>query len=55
MPLPGELALTVAVNVTGCPYTVGSTDETIAVVVPLWLTVCEYAAEVLVMKSVSPL
>src|SRR3954468_2862473 len=38
VPAPGAVAVTVAVNVTGSPNTVGDSAETTVVVVPAWLT-----------------
>jgi hypothetical protein len=45
----------VAVKVTVCPTTEGDGVETTVVVVPVLLTTCEYAAEVLPAKLPSPL
>ena len=39
VPLPGEAAVTVAVNVTAWPYTAGFADEDSLVVVESWFTV----------------
>src|SRR5579863_8881735 len=47
VPAPGDWALTVAVNVTPCPYDDGFTDEVTAVLVPAWPTVWASAPEVL--------
>jgi hypothetical protein len=55
VPLPGEAALTVAVNVTDCPKTVGLVELLSAVVLLSWLTVCVSADDVLVLKLPSPL
>ncbi len=55
VPLPGDAALTVAVNVTVCPYTEGLTPETTDVVELSGSTVSVQAAEVLVRKLPSPL
>jgi hypothetical protein len=54
VPLPGDRALTVAVNLTDCPYTDGLADEARAVVVPAGLTPWLIAVAVLVVKLPSP-
>jgi hypothetical protein len=54
VPAPGATAATVAVNVTDWPKTDGVPDVAIDVVVDAWLTTCEMAGEVLVVKLVSP-
>ena len=54
VPAPGALAVTVAVKVTDWPNTMGLTEEVRAVLVESWLTACERAAEVLVVKLPSP-
>ena len=54
--LPGELALSVAVNVTSCPGAEGLGDELIVVVVLALLTVCPPAkVPLLPVKLPSPL
>ena len=56
VPVFGASTLTVAVKVTGCPYTDGFAEETTAVVVGLAaFTVCVSAEDVLVVKLASPL
>src|SRR5208283_5213389 len=55
VPPPGETGLTVAVKVTAWPATDGLREETTLVVVLACLTVWVRAAEVLVMKLLSPL
>ena len=45
---------TVAVNVTDCPEIDGFTPETTVVVVDAWVTTCETAVDVLVVKLASP-
>ena len=54
VPVPGELTVTVAVNVTDWPNTDGFSDEVRAVLVLAWFTTCDTAPEVLVAKLVSP-
>ena len=54
VPTPGTTALTVAVNVTGCPEQIGVTEEPSAVVVLALLTTCVKLVEVLVLKLPSP-
>jgi hypothetical protein len=55
VPVPGELALTVAVNVTDWPETDGFVPETTEVELFALLTACEYAGEfVLPAKLLSP-
>jgi hypothetical protein len=54
VPAPGALAVTVAVNVTACPNTEGLAEAVTIVLVPSALTVCASAADVLVLKLVSP-
>jgi hypothetical protein len=54
VPAPGEAALTVAVNVTDWPRTVGLVEESTAVVVLSLLTVWLALGEVLVAKVLSP-
>ena len=41
VPVPGPLMLTVAVNVTACPYVDGFTDELTVVAVAILFTVIE--------------
>ena len=53
MPVIGATGLTVALNVTDWPNTDGLVPDTTSVVVFV-LTVCVSAAEVLVVKFVSP-
>jgi hypothetical protein len=48
-PLPGELTVTVAVNVTDCPATDGFADDATAVVVFALVTTCVIVDEVLVL------
>jgi hypothetical protein len=50
VPVPGEVALTVAVNTTDCPNTDGLVEEVMVGVVSDLLTVCVSAEEVLVLK-----
>ena len=54
VPAPGETALTVAVNVTAWPDADGFTDEVTVVELEALLTVWVIAAEVLLLKFVSP-
>ena len=54
VPTPGEAALTVAVNVTDCPDPDGFSDEVTVVVLLALLTVCVMAADVLLLKLLSP-
>jgi hypothetical protein len=54
VPDPGEVTITVAVNVTDCPKIVGLAEETTLVVVSALLTTWDRDAEVLVLKLVSP-
>lgn len=55
VPDPGELTVTNAVNVTGCPKQEGLGDEPVTVVVVLALfTFCVKLGEVLVLKLLSP-
>src|SRR5712692_2787565 len=55
LPVPGELTVTVAVNVTDWPKTDGLTEDASAVVVLAGFTTCGKAGEdVLVPKFVSP-
>ncbi len=54
VPLPGETAATVAVNVTDWPDTEGFAEDVSVVVVLAWFTVCDRAADVLVKKFVFP-
>jgi hypothetical protein len=54
VPDPGATALTVAVNVTDCPNSDGFTDEVTVVELLSLFTVCVIAAEVLLLKFVSP-
>ena len=54
VPAPGETALTVAVKVTAWPNTDGFTDEVTVVELEAFLTVCVMAAEVLLLKFMSP-
>jgi hypothetical protein len=55
MPVPGAVAITVAVKVTACPKIEGLTDELTAVVVLALLTVCVKLDELLALKLPSPL
>src|SRR5712692_5139777 len=55
VPAPGATIDTVAVKVTDCPNTDGFALEAKLVVVLAWLTTCDRAALVLVLKLVSPL
>ena len=55
MPVPGAVAITVAVKVTDCPKTEGLIDELTAVVVLALLTVCVKVDEALALKLPSPL
>ncbi len=52
---PGLVALTVAVNVTGCPTATGLIEDASAVVVAARFTTCVRPEDVLVAKLVSPL
>ncbi len=54
MPEPGELAVTVAVNVTAWPKIEGFCEELSVVAVLSWLTTWLTVFEVLVVKLVSP-
>ena len=54
VPDPGAAALTVAVNVTLCPMTVGFCDELTFVEVEAVFTVWLMAADVLALKLLSP-
>ena len=54
VPTPGELTVTVAVNVTDWPNTDGFVADVKAVAVGAGFTTCETALEVLVAKFVSP-
>lgn len=55
VPLPGDVAETVAVNVTDCPETEGLWSEVTPVVVSALFTVCETAGEfVLPLKLLLP-
>ena len=54
VPAPGKVADTEAVKVTDCPSLDGLLLEVTAVVVAAWLTVCDSAVDVLVLKFVSP-
>ena len=54
VPVPGETALTVAVNITDWPNTDGFTDEVTVVELLALLTVWVMAVEVLLLKFVSP-
>src|SRR5438067_9185832 len=54
VPAPGAVAVTVAVNVTLWPNTDGLADDVSAVLVLAWLTTCDTAELVLVVKLVSP-
>ena len=54
VPAPGATALTVAVKVTAWPDADGFTDEVTVVELLALLTVCEMAADVLVLKLASP-
>jgi hypothetical protein len=54
VPEPGELVVTVAVNVTDWPKTDGFAEDVIVVVVSAWLTDCGSVPE-LVVKLPSPL
>jgi hypothetical protein len=53
--LTGPLLVTVAVNVTLWPHTVGFAAATTAVVLPALVMVCATAVETLLLKFVSPL
>jgi hypothetical protein len=55
VPVGPEVGLTVAVNVTCCPKTEGSSEDVSAVAVPTALTVCERAEDVLPAKLALPL
>jgi len=55
VPVPGAVAVTVAVKVTDCPKTEGLTEELTAVVVLALLTVCVKLDEALALKLPSPL
>ena len=55
VPVPGAVAVTVAVKVTDWPKTEGLTEEATAVVVLALLTVCVKLGDVLVLKLTSPL
>ncbi len=54
LPVPGELTVTVAVNVTDWPKTDGLTEDASAVVVLAGFTTWDPTDEVLVAKLVSP-
>jgi hypothetical protein len=54
VPAPGATALTVAVNVTSWPNTVGFTEEVTVVVLESLLTVWVMGADVLELKLLSP-
>ena len=54
VPVGPEDGLTVAVNVTCCPNTEGSSDDVSAVAVLAALTVCEREGDVLPEKFASP-
>ena len=54
VPVPGAVALTVAVNVTDWPNTEGLVEELTDVVVLAGLTVCDRADDVLRLKLASP-
>src|SRR5438128_1915806 len=53
-PAPSPVAVTVAVNVTAWPHTLGFNDVASVVVVRAAFTVCGIAADVLVAKPASP-
>jgi hypothetical protein len=53
-PAPGEVTVTVAVNVTDCPETDGLREEVKAVLVLAAFTRCEVPLDVLVAKFASP-
>jgi hypothetical protein len=55
VPAPAPLGVTVAVNVTDCPNTVGLVELLSAVAVPAWLTVCVTLPDMLALKLPSPL
>jgi len=55
VPAPGADALTLAVNTTDCPNTVGLVEDVNVVAVPSWFTVCVNVEEVFVLKLPSPL
>ena len=55
VPLPGAVAVTVAVKVTDWPKTDGLAEEVTTVLVPSWLTVWVRAADVLMAKVELPL
>jgi hypothetical protein len=54
VPVAGATAVTVAVNVTVCPKTDGLTDEVTVVELTPFTTVCVRAADVLLVKLLSP-
>ena len=54
-PLPGDVTLIVAVNVTDWPDVEGLADDVSAVDVAAWLTFWLRADDVLVVKLASPL
>jgi len=54
VPAPAPAGVTVAVNVTDWPNTDGLAEEATALVLPLLLTVCVTALDVLVVKLLSP-
>ena len=54
LPDPGLTTPTVALSVTGCPYTDGLLSTASVVVVAAWLTVWDRGDEVLVMKLLFP-
>jgi hypothetical protein len=54
VPVPGAIALTVAVRVTGWPVTEGFSDDARAVDVDAWLTVCVKVGDVEPAKSTLP-
>jgi hypothetical protein len=49
VPAPAPVGVTVAVNVTDCPNTLGLVELVSAVAVPAWFTVCVTVPEVLVL------
>ena len=53
-PAPGDIATTVAVNVTDCPTIDGLSEEVIVVPDPDWLTTCMIKPEPM-LKFASPL
>src|SRR5947199_280558 len=54
VPVPGAVAVTVAVNVTDWPNTGAADDELRATAVAAWATVCENVGDVALAKLASP-